>query len=102
MTREFVKHIEESLRNDDHWKVDSYRATNEKLGVAVWIANGFFFLHFEFRKPARGDYTAEVQIYLSLREKFVIWRALRGLKKTARARHETIVLETIITRRLDQ
>lgn len=98
--REFVKHIAESLRNDDdQWTLDEYRLRSRKLGVAVWVANGFFFLNFEHVVVVNGRQT-EIKTNLSLREKFAIWRAVRKCQKKLQMAKDAKILEAVVSRRL--
>lgn len=99
--REFVKHIATSLREDATWKVDKHWAENAKLGVKVWVANNFWFVHLRFATD-RSSYgwTDGRDIYLSLAEKACIWFAYRKLRKLDARRAEADVLEAIIQRRL--
>lgn len=100
--REFISQITASLREDDTWLVDQYRAKNDKLGLNIWIANGRWFVHLEWAREKRpyGGWGDEVRVNLSLVEKFAIWRAYKKLRKLKRNRVNEKVLESIIERRL--
>ena len=98
--REFVRHAVESLQHDTHWKSDTYRLTNPRLGVAVWIANGFWFLHFEYAPELRNFGITREKLYLRLHEKFVVSLAVRKLHRLSVQRHQAEVLSTIVSRRL--
>lgn len=98
--REFVRHVVDSLRHDTHWKADKYRLTNSRLGVAVWTANGFWFLHFEYALELSDFSHTRENLYLSLHEKFVVWLAIRKMYRAAVRRKHAKVLETIVSRRL--
>lgn len=106
--REFVKHIAESLRHDDTWTTGTHRLENEKLGVSIWTANGFWFIHVTWYRdrdpkdmyPGAKRYAAEgVDVYLTLIEKFVLWRAAKS-KGAAKRRADAKLLEDIVHRRI--
>ena len=98
--RGFVRHVVESLRHDTHWETDKYRLTNRRLGFAVWIANGFWFLHFEYA-PKLSDFGIKREnLYLTLYEKFVVWLAVRKMHRLSVQRRQAEVLSTIVSRRL--
>ena len=100
--REFVKQIVASLRHDETWAIDEHWASNDKLGVKVWIANGWSFARVDWALERRsyGGWGDEVKIRLSLIEKIFVWRAYKKLRKLQRARVHKTVLESIIQRRL--
>lgn len=100
--REFVKQIAVSLREDETWLIEEHWASNDKLGVKVWIANGWSFARIVWCAERRsyGGWGDEVKINLSLLEKIHIWRAYKALRKLKRARVHNTVLESIIARRL--
>jgi hypothetical protein len=101
--REFVKHIATSLREDDTWTLNDHWTFNDKLGVKVWIANGYWFVYIEWatERQAYGRWADGRRVDLSLLEKFVIWRAAKKFRKLARRRADNKVLESIIQRRLN-
>lgn len=100
--REFVKQIAVSLREDETWTFDAHWASNDKLGVKVWIANGWSFAHVRWCAERRsyGGWGDEVKINLSLLEKIRIWRAFRALRRLKRTGVYDKVLASIIERRL--
>ena len=100
--REFVKQIAVSLRHDETWLIEAHWVSNDKLGVKVWIANGWSFTRIVWCAERRsyGSWGDEVKINLSLLEKVHIWRAFRALRKSKRACVYDRVLESIIERRL--
>lgn len=100
--REFVSHIAVSLREDAHWEVDQYRTRNDKLGVAIWTANGYWFIKIEWAAERRpyGGWSPEVSISLSLREKLVIWWACKKMLRANQKRKNKVVLQSVIERRL--
>lgn len=102
--REFVKHIAISMREDDTWVLDEYRARNDKLGVSVWIANGIWFVYAEWSTQRRsyGGWEPEVKVRLSLLEKLYLWFACKRMRKLKRHAVHNRILETIIERRLGQ
>lgn len=101
--REFIKQIAVSLREDDHWFIDAHWATNDKLGVKVWIANGFWFSYIEWSAERRsyGGWVGDVRVRLSLPEKVSVWSAFEHLKKTKKAQLENDLVATIVSRRLN-
>lgn len=100
--RDFVPQIAASLREDETWEYDAHYAKNEKLGVSVWIANGFWFVHLLWSAEWRsyGAWSTETKVELSLREKFTIWRAFKALRRNKVQRRNAKLLESIIQRRL--
>jgi hypothetical protein len=101
--RPFVPQIVASLREDDTWTLDKHWATNDKLGVKVWTANGMLYAHLDWAASRRsyGGWGDEMRIRLSLREKFAIWQAYKELRKRKRHNVYDVVLETVIQRRLN-
>lgn len=100
--RPFVPQIVASLREDETWKVAAHWAENDKLGLKIWTANGFWFLYFEWARTRHsyGGWEPGRRVDLTLPEKFVIWRACKQMLKDYRKRKDDFVLETIIQRRL--
>lgn len=100
--REFIPQIAASLREDETWHVGPHWAANDKLGIKVWVANGYWFVYLEWatERGTYGRWSNEVRIDLSLPEKFVIWRACKKLRKLSRKRKDAALLENIIQRRL--
>ena len=100
--REFVKQIVASLRYDETWLIEEHWVSNDKLGVKVWIANGWSFTRVVWAAERRsyGGWGDETKIRLTLLEKIAVWRAYKHLRKLKRARIHNTVLESIIERRL--
>ena len=101
--RAFVKQIAASLREDETWLVDDHWASNDKLGVKVWIASGWTFARIVWAAERRsyGGWGDELTIRMSTLEKAYIWLAYRTLRRLKRARVHSTVLESIIQRRLN-
>ena len=100
--REFVKHLAISLREDAGWEVDDHWASNTKLGVSVWVSNGWIFTHVKWyaARKTYGTWGDDVKLALTLLEKLVIWRAYKKMRKSKRVQIHDTVLESIIERRL--
>lgn len=101
--RAVVKHVALSLREDTTWKFDKHWAENEKLGVEVWVANGFWFLHLRWYAERRsyGGWGDHADVKLSLLEKAYLWWAIKKLRKLTKQRAEEALLEAVIQRRLN-
>lgn len=96
--REFVKHIAMSLQEDEDWRVGPHWVENERLKVEVWHCNGLTCLKIRLVLDPHGHVKIDD---LGLREKFVVWKAVRKLKRRARSQVNDNLLETIIQRRLN-
>lgn len=101
--RAVVKHIALSLREDTTWKSDKHWVGNDKLGVNVWIASGFWFLHLRWYAERRsyGGWGDSEDVKLSLLEKAYLWWAIKKLRKLSKQRAEDAILEAVIQRRLN-
>lgn len=100
--RPVIKHIALSLREDTTWESDRHWLGNDKLGVNVWIANGFWFLHLRWYAELRtyGGWGGSKDVYLSLPEKAYLWWAIRKLRKLTKQRANDALLEAVVQRRL--
>ena len=96
--REFVKHIAVSLREDDHWVWRGGWIENSKLHIQLWVDNLPFAISvrvYDTRGVHSEDYA------LTVLEKLYMWRVLSQFKKANRARIETDLVATIVSRRLN-
>lgn len=100
--REFIKHIAISMREDDTWGIDGHWADNDKLGIRVWIANGFWFVHPEWSNQRRtyGGWDGYIKVSTSLLEKLYLWAAYKKLRARKKRGVHDLILESIVERRL--